>query len=353
MSAAGGFLPPPRGAVHAELERRYRRLLRLYPREFRASRGAEMLGVLMASARDGQTRPAPGDAADIVRGSLLMRLRGPRGGWAPALAAFALLAPLFLVLTDILQVAVPYQESQAAWENRIRAAKAAGAALPPEMLHRIHDGGIGLLSLQGFLVFAGGHVIVAAAVLAGRRRTALAALLVAAVADFGNWAHLTSFHVLPGSLATLLLTASVFLLEAFALAVADLRAARRLVTWRHAATVLLLAGAVQAWSLAADSSAESPRSFANAYMVTGLVLAAIAVAMPLVLGLGWRFSLLSAAVCYPCALGVSFIYLPSFTIVSTKTALYLPPLLVACWSAARTVRSRVVTRRGGAHGSAS
>jgi hypothetical protein len=353
MSAADGFLTPPRRGAHAELERRYGRLLRLYPREFRASRGAEMLGVLMASARDGQTRPAPGDAADIVRGSLLMRLRGPRGGWAPALAAFALLAPLFLVLTDILQVAVPYQESQAAWENSIRAAKAAGVALPPEMLHRIHDGGIGLLSLQGFLVFAGGPVIVAAAVLAGRRRTALGALLVAAVVDFGNWAHLTSFHVLPGSLTTLLLTASVFLLEAFALAVADLRAARRLVTWRHAATVLLLAGAVQAWSLAADSSAESPRSFANAYMVTGLVLAAIAVALPLVLGLGWRISLMSAAVCYPCALGVSFIYMASFSIVGTKWAMYLPPLLVACWSAAWTVRSRAVTRRGGAHSSAS
>jgi hypothetical protein len=87
-------------------------------------------------------------------------------------------------------------------------------------------------------------------------------------------------------------------------------------------------------------------------MVTGLVLAVIAVAVPLVLGLGWRISLLSAAVCYPCALGVSFIYMASFTIVSTKTALYLPPLLVACWSAAWSVR-RPVTRRGGAHGSAS
>jgi hypothetical protein len=90
----------------------------------------------------------------------------------------------------------------------------------------------------------------------------------------------------------------------------------------------------------------------NAYMVTGLVLAVIAVALPLVLGLGWRVSLLSATVCYPCALGVSFIYMASFTIVPTKTALYLPPPLVACWGAAWTVR-RAVTRRGGARGSAS
>jgi hypothetical protein len=321
VSAADSFLTPPRGAAHAELERRYERLLRLYPREFRARRGAEMHDVLMASARVGQTRPALGDVADIVRGSLLMRLRGPRGGWASALAAFALLAPLFLVLTDILQVAVPYR------------------------VHRIHDGGIGLLSLPGFLVFAGGPVIVAAAVLAGRRRTALAALLAAAVADFGNWAHLTSFHVLPGSLTMLLLTASVLLLEAFALAVADPRAARRLITWRHAVTVLLLAGAVQAWSFSADASADSPRSLANGFMVTGFALAAIGVALPLVLGLGWRISLLSAAVCYPSALGVSFIYMAPFSIVPTKVALYLPPLLVACCGAAWTVRGDV-TRRG-------
>jgi hypothetical protein len=352
MSAADGFLTRPRGGAQAELERRYRRLLRLYPREFRARREGEMLGVLMASARDGQTRPAPGSVADIVRGSLLMRVRGPRGGWASALAAFALLAPLFLVLTDILLVAVPYWESKATWENRIQSAKAAGTALPPEMLHRIHDGGIGLLSLHGFLVFAGGQVIVAAAVLAGRSRTALAAVAVAAVLDFGNWAHLTSFHVLPGNLAVLLLTGSFFLLEAFALAMADLRAARRLMNGRHAVTVLFLAGAVQAWSLAADSSADSPRSLANAYMVTGLVLAAIAVALPLILGLGWRISVLWAALCYPAALGVTFIYLASFTIVPTKVALYLPPLLVACWSASWTAR-RAATRRGGAPGSAS
>ena len=166
--------------------------------------------------------------------------------------------------------------------------------------------------------------------------------------DFGNWAQLTSLHVPAGSLTTLPLTASVFLLEAFALAVADLRAARRLVTWRHAVTVLLLAGAVQAWSFAADGSADSPRSLMNAYLVTGLVLAVTAVALPLVLGLGWRISLLSAAVCYPCALGVTFIYMASFSIVPTKVALYLPPLLVACWSAAWT--RRTATRRGGAHG---
>jgi hypothetical protein len=357
MSAADGFPAPPRGAAHAELERRYRRLLRLYPREFRVRRGAEMLGVLMAAAREGQTRPALGDVADIAGGSLLMRLRGPRGGWAPALAAFALLAPVFLVLTDILWVAVPYWESPAAWENRIRSAKAAvpaGTALPPELLQRFQDGGIGLLSQPSFLVLVGGHVIVAAAVLAGLRRTALAALVVAVVVDLAHWVHLMSFNVLQtGRLTMTLLTCAVFLLEAFALAVTDPRAARRLVTWRHAVTVLLLAGAVQAWSFAADTSADLPRSPANAYLVTGFVLAVIALALPLVLGLGWRISLLFAAVSYPCAVGVTFIHTSWIgSIVPTKWVLYLPPLLVASWSAAWAVR-RGVTRRGGAHGSAS
>jgi hypothetical protein len=356
MSAADGFLTPPRGAAYAELERRYRRLLRLYPREFRARRGTEMLGVLMASARDGQTRPTPGDVADVVRGSLLMRLRGPRGGWASALAAFALLAPLLLVLTDILLVAVPYWESQATWEDRIRSIKAvtpAGTALPPDLLERLHDGGIQLLSQPSFLIFAGGQVIVAAAVLAGLRRTALAALLAAAVVDW-HWVHWNNFNVLaPAASAPTLLIYAVFLLEAFALAVADPRAARRLVTWRHAVTVLLLAGAVQAWSLGDDATADFPWSTANAYLVTGFVLAVIALALPVILGLGWRTSLLFAAVCYPCAVSAAFIHTSWIgPIMLTEWVQYLPPLLVACWSAAWTVR-RAVTRRGGAHGSAS
>ena len=68
-----------------------------------------------------------------------MRLRGPRGGWAPALAAFALLAPLFLVLTDILQVAFPYWESQAAWaEPRPVAWQDGRCGVPPECLQRVH-----------------------------------------------------------------------------------------------------------------------------------------------------------------------------------------------------------------------
>ena len=242
MSAADGFLTP--GAPHAELERRYRRLLRLYPREFRARRADEMIGVLMASAADGQNRPARGDVSDIVRGSLLARLRGPRGGWPFALSAFALAAPLFLVLADILQVAFPYSESQAPRISVLEAHGVPAAGIPQSVLVPQHVGGLQLLSQPDFLVLVAGHLVVAAAVIAGSRRTALAALVIAAAADYTQW---TALHVLrPGTGTLAFLTIAVFPLEAIALASAGPRAARRREGWQHVLPALALArGAAQ------------------------------------------------------------------------------------------------------------
>ena len=364
MRAAGGFLTP--GAQHAELERRYRRLLRLYPLEFRARRTDEMIGVLMASAADGQDRPARGDVGDIVRGSLLARLRGPRGGWPFALAAFALVAPLFLVLTDILQVAFPYSESQAAMQGRISILRAHGvpaARIPPSSLVPAHVGGLQFLSQPAFLVLVAGHVIVAAAVLAGLRRTALAALVIAAAADYTQW---TAFHVLhPGAGTIAFLTIAVFLLEVIALAAADPRAARRREGWQHVFPALALAVAAQLLALSFDASrvgGELHVPSGNTIMVIGCLLTLLAVLLPLPLGLGWRASLLLAAACYPlvilaaAAFGPSFGRLPqtlgtgpmpapvAHTII--VTILYLPPLLVLCRAVAQTIRTRRPRNRG-------
>ena len=322
MSAADGSLAP--GAPHAELEQRYRRLLRLYPREFRARRADEMIGVLMASAADGQNRPARGDLSDIVRGSLMARLRGPRGGWPFALSAFALAAPLFLVLADILQVAFP-------------------SGRPP------------LLSQQAFLVLVAGHLVVAAAVIAGSRRTALAALVTAAAADYTQW---TAFHVLrPGTGTLAFLTITVFPLEAIALASAGPRAARRREGWQHVLPALALAVAAQL--LDASRGGEPHLPSGNTVLVTGCALALLAVLLPLPLGLGWRASLLLAAACYPLVVlaaasgpsfGPSLGWLPqslgmgpmpaqaAHTVI--VTVLYLPPVLVLGRAAARTVRTR-------------
>jgi hypothetical protein len=390
MRAADGFLAP--GAPHARLERRYRRLLRLYPRDFRVRRTDEMIGVLMAGAADGQDRPARGDVNDIVRGSLLERLRGPRGGWSFALSAFALVAPLFLLLTDILQVAFPYSESQAAGQSRIsilQARKAPAADVLPSGLVPRHVGGLQFLSQPAFLVLVAGHLIVAAAVLAGLRRTALAALVIAAVADYTQW---TAFHVLsPGSGTIMFLTIAVFLLEAIALAAADPRAARRREGWQHVFPALALAAAAQLLTLSFDASRMGDVMFLNvrnggdrhvtsghkvmahvttvhvtsgdAIMVAGCLLAVLAVLLPLPLGLGWRASLLLAAACYPLVIlaasapGPAFGMLPETLGMGRMpfqeahlvivTILYLPPLLVLGRAVAQTVRTRRPRTRGG------
>jgi hypothetical protein len=59
----------------AGLERGYRRWLRWYPRTFRREHEAEVLGVLLAGARDGQRRPDPMECLELLRGALSMRLR--------------------------------------------------------------------------------------------------------------------------------------------------------------------------------------------------------------------------------------------------------------------------------------
>ena len=62
----------------SRLERRYRRLLALYPKAFRRDHEQEVLAVLMAAARDGQTRPRPAECVDLVASAIAMRLRGTK-----------------------------------------------------------------------------------------------------------------------------------------------------------------------------------------------------------------------------------------------------------------------------------
>lgn len=88
------------------LERRYRRLLGCYPARHRGEHAEEMLGVLMADARDGQRRPGLADTANLLWGSLLIRLRPGATGtadpdWRDALALFSVVAPLFILAGDV------------------------------------------------------------------------------------------------------------------------------------------------------------------------------------------------------------------------------------------------------------
>jgi hypothetical protein len=64
----------------ADLERRYRRLLSCYPRAFRREHEQEILAVLMAGASERQQRPGLGEAANLIKHALWMRLGLSRGG---------------------------------------------------------------------------------------------------------------------------------------------------------------------------------------------------------------------------------------------------------------------------------
>jgi hypothetical protein len=86
------------------LERRYRRLLAWFPAEHRHVYGEEMVGVLLASAPDGQRRPGPGEVIDLAAGGLRARLQSfLRAGrldhdWRDALAVFSVAAPVLLLV---------------------------------------------------------------------------------------------------------------------------------------------------------------------------------------------------------------------------------------------------------------
>jgi len=58
-----------------DLERRYRRWLRWYPKSFRHEHEEEMLGVLMAGGRADQCRPEPMECLGLMGSALCVRLR--------------------------------------------------------------------------------------------------------------------------------------------------------------------------------------------------------------------------------------------------------------------------------------
>jgi hypothetical protein len=99
MSQAGA------GAGRNELERRYARLLLLYPADYRRSRGSELLATLMESTPDGRSRPALREVGPLVLGALRAhagRRHNLRLTWLAAVHA----AVVMLLLTDVLRGAV-------------------------------------------------------------------------------------------------------------------------------------------------------------------------------------------------------------------------------------------------------
>ncbi len=95
-----------RASSSTGLERAYRRLVACYPRSFRSESTEEIIAVLLATAREGQRRPSPAEAADLLRGAVRMRLglsRCPRTVLhAVRLMYLGALAQAAVLVTDLL-----------------------------------------------------------------------------------------------------------------------------------------------------------------------------------------------------------------------------------------------------------
>jgi hypothetical protein len=345
----------------ARLERRYRRLLAGYPRSFRREQEEEMLAVLMAGARPGQQRPGLTESIDVLRSALRMRARlvvtalWPAAGnqrWTDALALFSIVAPVFLVIVAILEVAVPYHLPPA----RFPVLAAPGR---PEV------GGLSLLSSPFFEVAGCLQLIVAAFALLGWRRLTLAAMAGSAGYWIGYWVMRgPDISSVPDALQ--LLTVSAYVLGAAALlASPGPRRGRQLMTGRLWAVLLLTAAFAQVSTLLLAAASPLARFWGprppdtSGYLISSAVLAAVAVLLAVVFRLSRHFLLLLAALCYPYAIqlalspavssggaGTNLLRLPT---PGHLALLFVPPALLACWTtlaAARPGRSRVVTTPG-------
>jgi hypothetical protein len=316
------------------LERGYRRLLACYPRAFRREHAEEVLAVLMASAPEGQKRPRPAESADVFWSALKMRLRGPGPAsesrpWADALALFSLVAPLFLLLVDILNVALPYRLRL---DTRIRFFARAFGPHP-------QIGGLPLLSVHIFTITVGAEVVIAVLVLLGLRRAALAALAGTA----GYW--VAAGHSVPWIPYPLqLVTTGVFIVEAAALVASPgPRRGRQLVNWRVAVVLVVAAAAVHVSTFRYDMMTFpgrllAPQPLVSTFYLAGSIVLAVAV---VVLAVVWKLSpyllLLLGAMFWPYAIQLAFVSAGGTTdLLGNPTpqhlvALYLPSVLFACW----------------------
>jgi hypothetical protein len=309
----------------AALERGYRRLLAWYPRPFRAEREDEILAVLMAGAEQGQRRPRPAEAIDLIKNAVVLRLWPGRSGperrdLADGLAVFSLVAPLFLLAADVLQVALPYHLPAGPLLLRLFGA------------HR-EIGGPSLLRLQFFDIAVACEVVVAALVLLGQRLLALLAIPASVI----FWAA-SSWWIPSMPYPLQLISAGVLLLEMAALlASPGPRRGRELVSWRHGAFLLVAVGAFQGFALWYAATGHPIFELAGrqpvtpAYLVTGIALAAAAVVLAVIFHLNRYFLLVLAAACYPFAVQLAFsafrTNLLGHPTPAHLAALFLPPVL--------------------------
>lgn len=94
-----------------DLERRYARLLHLYPADYRRARGAELLATLLESAQQGRRRPAAREVGALVLGALRAHAGGDRRqswqhSWLVAFRAAALMLLVYDLASRVVAIAL-------------------------------------------------------------------------------------------------------------------------------------------------------------------------------------------------------------------------------------------------------
>jgi hypothetical protein len=332
----------------ADLERRYLRLLASYPQPFRREHADEMLAVLMAGAPQGRRRPGLRDAADVLASALRMRLSARRRAeqrdnqrWTDGLALFSVVAPLFVVVVAILEVAQPH----------------------PSPFVFLGSGSIGLslLRVPFFDIAVGLQVMVTVLALLGRRRLTMIAMAASVLYWAGYWV-IVPFGISSVPDVLQLLAAGAYILGIAALAGSPgPPRGRQLVNWRHWVVLLPAAGLVEVlWLItearnrfgweANPSRFQAPGISARllvmqpagitGYLVIGAALVIIAAGLALALKVNRYLLLLLAAMFYSYAMQLAAPWIfgpgqlgPDLLREPTPghlAVLFGPPLLLAC-----------------------
>ena len=305
----------------AALERRYRRMLVWFPAQHRQIYEEEMIGVLLASASDGQRRPSFSDVKDLAGGGLRTRLgRTFRldhldPNWRDAFAAYSVAAPILML---------PLLAAQLYTTVRFR---------PFRLSSFAHQAMVGQISLE--LMTAATVAMVVALIVAPaliQRQQRLAVGLVALVPAVLGLVATTYYDVNVPQFYDLPVGFTVFFtLEVIAVALSrDPGRGWRVLGWKSLIAVAVVAGFAVLETVAFQSFAgsvldENPAQFA---------LTAITLALVLIFGSSQiKYTLALLAIpAYPIlgsGLVASLLYPYPATGSGDLQVLYLPTLVIA------------------------
>ena len=232
----------------------------------------------------------------------------------------SLAAPLFLLVVDILAVALPY-----------RLPRVPASPLFARLIARYPEiGGLPLLHVPVFGVTVGCELIIAVLVLLGLRWLTLG-VLAASVLYWVAAGHSMPWIPYPLQLVT---TGAYLLVAAALIASPGPRRGRQLVNWRYGVVLLVAAGAVQVSTVAYNAMTPFWRRAmfppeVTIYLAGSVVLAAAVLAAAVMWKLNWSFLLILAAMSWPYAIQLAFTATAAAPICSATPRLLTSPRFIS------------------------